>query len=210
MIFSRKTRKSRVGRGALGVIALLLVSSAVVRLGIGAGQAVARATEADSNPAMTRQNAEMVDVAHLPAAPHENMSDGEISNMVQAFQARETRLAAREIALEDRMAALRVADQQVAAKLVELRAAEEQLRETIALAETASKDDLDRLTRVYESMKPKQAAALFEEMDPNFAAGFLGRMRPEAAAQIMAGLSPQAAHMFSVVLAGRNASVPKQ
>jgi len=35
-------------------------------------------------------------------------------------------------------------------------------------------------------------------------------MRPEAAAAIMAGLTPQAAHTFSVVLAGRNANVPKE
>jgi len=84
------------------------------------------------------------------------------------------------------------------------------LRETIALAESASDNDLDRLTKVYESMKPKQAAALFEQMNPNFAAGFLGRMRPEAAAMIMAGLSPEAAHSFSVVLAGRNANVPRE
>ncbi len=54
-------------------------------------------------------------------------------------------------------------------------------------------------------MKPKRAAALFEQMDARFAAGFLARMRPDAAAAVMAGLSPEAAHMFSVVLAGRNA-----
>jgi len=35
-------------------------------------------------------------------------------------------------------------------------------------------------------------------------------MRPEAAAAIMAGLSAEAAHLFSVVLAGRNANVPRE
>ena len=69
----------------------------------------------------------------------------------------------------------------------------------------AAEDDLAGLTRVYETMKPKDAAALFERMDARFAAGFLARMRPEAGAGIMAGLSPEAAHAISVVLAGRNA-----
>lgn len=46
-------------------------------------------------------------------------------------------------------------------------------------------------------------------MDPGFAAGFLGRMRPEAAAGIMTGLSPETAYTISVVLAGRNADVPR-
>jgi len=130
--------------------------------------------------------------------------------MLTAFSEREERIASREVALKDRMHALQIADEAVTRKLTELSEAEEQLRATIALAETAAEDDLDRLTRVYENMKPKQAAALFEEMDPNFAAGFLARMRPESAAAVMAGLSPEAAHLFSVVLAGRNADVPRE
>ena len=134
----------------------------------------------------------------------------DLQAMLEAFQSREARIEEKEAAIRDRMHALRIADEQVTEKLAQLTKAETQLRETIALAETAAEDDLDRLTRVYETMKPKQAAALFEEMDPNFAAGFLGRMRPEAAAAIMAGLSPEAAHLYSVVLAGRNAGVPKE
>ena len=109
------------------------------------------------------------------------------------------------LALEDRMQALAIANEAAAARLAELAAAEDSLRRTLAIAETAAEDDLAGLTRVYETMKPKDAAALFERMDARFAAGFLARMRPEAGAGIMAGLSPEAAHAISVVLAGRNA-----
>ena len=130
--------------------------------------------------------------------------------MLAAFNSREARIDAQEMAIENRMQALKLADAEVARKLDELVQAESDLRDTLALADTAAEGDLDKLTKVYETMKPKQAAALFEEMDPNFAAGFLGRMRPEAAASIMAGLSPEAAHLYSVVLAGRNANVPKE
>lgn len=210
-------RTGRPARSVLAVIAGLLIASALVRLGGGAGQAVALVTDSEPEEMMQESMGDEGDEGKsLPsdAAMAQNfpteMSTSEVSDMVAAFQAREARLAAREAALEDRMTALRVADQQITAKLEKLEAAEAQLRETIALAETASKDDLDRLTLVYENMKPKQAAALFEEMDPNFAAGFLGRMRPEAAADIMAGLSPASAHLFSVVLAGRNANVPQE
>lgn len=103
------------------------------------------------------------------------------------------------------MQALAIANEAAAARLAELAAAEDSLRRTLAIAETAAEDDLAGLTRVYETMKPKDAAALFERMDARFAAGFLARMRPEAGAGIMAGLSPEAAHAISVVLAGRNA-----
>ena len=194
-----KTKRRRgKQRGSLLFIASLLVASAVLRFGDNAGQAFAKGPEAQA----------------LAEKSAQSMSDGaqgsaDFEAMLTAFQEREARIEKKEASIRDRMHALKIADEQVSEKLEELAAAEKKLRDTIALAETAAKDDLDKLTRVYETMKPKQAAVLFEEMDPNFAAGFLGRMRPEAAAAIMAGLSPEAAHLYSVVLAGRNANVPK-
>ena len=93
--------------------------------------------------------------------------------------------------------------------MAKLAAAEEKLNETLARADGASEADLTRLTDVYQSMKPKDAAALFATMAPEFAAGFLGRMRPEASAAILSGMSPENAYTISVILAGRNANVPK-
>lgn len=193
---AKKKKKSARVRGSLFVIAGLLLASAALRIGIGAGQAIAR----DPDPVNLVAQAGPVD---CPATE-------DFEAMLAAFKAREARIDAREKAIEDRMHALKLADAEVARKLDELTIAEEQLRDTLSLADNAAEGDLDKLTKVYETMKPKQAAALFEEMDPNFAAGFFGRMRPEAAASIMAGLSPEAAHLYSVVLAGRNANVPKE
>ena len=193
----KTSKKKRSGqKGSLFVIATLLISSAVLRIGDGAGQAFAKGPD----------KSEIASTAKGMAC--ETTED--MQAMLTAFKAREAKIEEKEAAIRDRMHALRIADEKVTQKLVELSEAETKLRDTIALAETAAEGDLDRLTRVYETMKPKQAAALFEEMDPNFAAGFLGRMRPEAAASIMAGLSPEAAHLYSVVLAGRNANVPKE
>lgn len=196
----KKQRRRRApGRGALVAISALLIGSALIRLGDDAGQAFAKVSD---EPAETH--------AHTEPSGNPGRTPEELQRMLDAFREREARIASQEIAIQDRMQALKFANREIERKLVELTAAEEALRETIALADTAAESDLDRLTRVYENMKPKQAAALFEEMDPNFAAGFLGRMRPEAAAAVMAGLSPEAAHTFSVVLAGRNADVPTE
>lgn len=197
----KKPRKMRraSGRGTLIVISALLLGSAILRLGNDAGQALARAPDAVEVSALTPMP------VGAGCEPPEDLK-----MLLQAFGERESRIEVREAAIRDRMHALTIADEEITAKLAKLQQADAQLRETISMAETASENDLDRLTRVYESMKPKQAAILFEEMDPNFAAGFLGRMRPEAAANIMAGLSPEAAHVFSVVLAGRNADVPSE
>lgn len=186
---ARNHRRGRT-RGTLTLIAALLMASAFVRLGEGVGHAMARADELVSPDVGSHTDCEKPEDLQL---------------LLDELQAREVSLEKREMALEDRMGALALADRQIDRKFDELAEAEDRLRRTLAIAETAAEDDIERLTRVYETMKPRQAAALFEKMDARFAAGFLARMRPEAAAEIMTGLTPEAAHMFSVVLAGRNA-----
>lgn len=183
--------KRRAGRGTLHIIGGLLIASALVRIGAHAGPAVAN--EAEDVP-----------------APPPAVAEPDTSALLSALQAREARLAEREGQLRDRMQAMRVAEIEIEDKLNALRAAEEALSATIAQADSAATTDLTQLATVYENMKPKEAAALFEEMPPQFAAGFLGMMQAEAAALIMTELSPETAYAFSVVLAGRNANVPTQ
>ncbi|GGE47296.1 hypothetical protein GCM10011360_38190 [Primorskyibacter flagellatus] len=177
------------------VVALLLAGSAVLRLGDDAGRAYARVEAAGTEAP--------------PPAPTGCTPPPDIAALLDAFRTREDRITRREAEIADRAQALSVADQAIARKLAALTEAEEKLRATLALADTAAEDDLNRLTAVYQNMKPAEAAALFEEMDPQFAAGFLGRMDPAAAAGVLAGLSPQTAYSVSVILAGRNANVPK-
>lgn len=187
--------KRRTGRGALGVLALLLIASGLLRLGLEAGSAVAQ--EAEPAP-------------EALAAPEQCETPEDMRGTLKMLRERETRLSQREAQILDRMQALKVADREISNRLADLEAAEEDLRELLTIADEAAEGDLARLTAVYESMKPNDAALLFEEMDPDFAAGFLGRMRPDAAAGIMSGLSPQVAYTISVVLAGRNARAPKE
>jgi flagellar motility protein MotE (MotC chaperone) len=133
-----------------------------------------------------------------------------LPDVLAALQAREAEIERRERALAERQRALEIAREEVRANLAALADAEAALRETIALADGAAQDDLDRLTRMYETMKPKEAAALFETMDPTFAAGFIAQMSPAAAGAIMEGLPPEIAYTVSLVLAGRNMDVPSE
>ncbi|MBK0325906.1 hypothetical protein I5535_01225 [Rhodobacteraceae bacterium F11138] len=197
---SKKTRKPRIRSSALLVISILMIGSASMRIMLQAGPALARDSGVD----------EMQDPAPEPGRPDsQNLSTSEdFQALLAAFQQREAVLKSREKQVEDRMKTLEIAQKAIDERLTALKVAERQLSETLSLADSASEDDISALTIVYEKMKAKQSAALFEEMDPQFAAGFLARMKPEAAAEIMAGLSPMAAYSISVVLAGRNASVP--
>ena len=182
-------------KGTLQVVAGMLVFSAVIRIAVGATDAMALSSPTSEQ----HEDSESISADQSPAM-----------DILAALRAREVRLTERESRMADRMQALRVAEQEITQQLVALTRAEEALSDTIALANSASELDLARLTTVYENMAAKDAAALFEQMPPQFVAGFLGMMEPIIAAKVMAGLAPETAYSFSVVLAGRNAHVPTQ
>ncbi len=151
----------------------------------------------------------LVDTASSEVDAHATCeTEEDIARVLSVLQEREATLKQRETNLENRLQALKAAEEQIDLKTQNLIDAEKNLKSTMAMADGAAEKDLTQLTQVYESMKPKQAIPLFAQMDPQFAAGFLGRMRSEVAAQIMAGLDPQKSYAISVILAGRNSNVP--
>lgn len=190
-----KARLRRAGIGALPILAGLMMASGFLRLGDGAGQAIAR---------------EISQIA--TASGEQNTSTpapvDDVAAVLEALEARETRLDEREAAIVRRELVLAETETKIREQMDLMADAEAELDALLKLAESAADDDIARLTTVYENMKPKDAAALFEQMEPQFAAGFLGRMRPEAAASIMAGLAPETAYSVSVMLAGRHANLP--
>ncbi|WP_171131916.1 MULTISPECIES: MotE family protein [unclassified Ruegeria] len=188
--------KPRPRGGVLAVIALLMLGSAAIRVGLEAGPALARGVDPDQ-------------MDPKPEAPASTTA-AELQLLLSELQAREKDLKLREEEIQNTERALEIANDAIETRLVTLEQAEEALRETLSLADKAAEKDLSRLTEVYQNMKPKDAAALFETMDPVFAAGFLGRMPADTAAGVMAGLSPEAAYTISVVMAGRNARAPQE
>lgn len=181
------------GKGTLPLIAGLLLSSVAIRVAIGAGEAVAK-----SEPEFPEPQA----VQSCPVSPAP-------SALLAALQQRSEQLDQEELQLTQRRSALEQMQTEIALQLETLEAAENGLKDTIAVAETAAEADVLQLIAVYEAMKPKEAAPLFSVMEPKFAAGFLSRMAPEAAAGILAGMDPQTALSISVLLASRNALAPK-
>lgn len=179
--------KGRAG-GPLSIVATILVASAFARVFGLSAEAFASS-----------------DAAQVPSSQEAMLNqDAELDQLLQRFAEREQSIKAEEERIAERSAALKQAETELSSKIAELKAAEKQLREVLEIADTAAEDDVARLTAVYESMKPKDAAKVFDEMNPDFAAGFMSRMKPDAAAAIMAGLPSQSAYAISVVLAGRH------
>jgi len=179
---------TRAGGRVLVILAVILASGGALRLGVGVGGAMANNAKESTAP------------LNCPVPP---------AALASALSAREAQVKAKEDAVAQRLSALNLADQAITKRMDELKAAEEDLKQTIAIADGASEKDLTQLTAVYEAMKPADAAALFATMAPEFAAGFLGRMQAPLAASILAGMKPDKAYEVSVLLAGRNANAPK-
>ncbi len=181
-------------RGVLGIVVMMLIASGMLRLGM-VGYAVAKETTIlESKPDDLSGDA--------PKYP-ENFA-----KMLDMIEKRTIDLDRKEMALLDREQALDIARKSLDRDLKSLIDAEERLKATINQVDGAAAQDVDRLTAVYQSMKPKMAAAVFEQMDPDFAAGFLAQMNSDAAANIMSELPSELAYAISVVLAGRNANAP--
>lgn len=183
-------------RRPLLTIGALFVASAIIRLGGGITDALAR--EEQARPTLAPNRA-----THASCEPVDERS------LLAALQARQKRIEHKEAFIRDKMHALELAEQAITEKLGRLKTAETSLRKMLSIADEAAENDLAQLTATYEKMKPKSAAALFEKMPAAFAAGFLFRMKPEAAAGVLAGMSPESAYELSMILASRHANTPR-
>ncbi|MEM8880898.1 MAG: hypothetical protein AAGC82_09885 [Pseudomonadota bacterium] len=181
-------------RGILAALTLIFAGSGALRL----GEFDAAFAAGDDD----MMDQEMFDISDSPNVASVEAALAAIAGRAEALDARETAIAERQSRLD-------AAEALIAERLAELEAAEVRLDALLATTDTAAASDVEQLITFYETMGPDDAAELFAEMDPTFAAGFLARMRPESGAGILAELSPDQAYAISIVLATRNADVPR-
>lgn len=196
--------KRQTAGPVLTPLALTFLLAGLLRLGAGIGTAMAE------GPELPAQQSAALSGTPTATTPLPETWDSATSAaiLVQMTQ-REQALRLREASLSERENLLEAAAERLGQQIDALERAEQALAATMALADRAAEADIERLVRVFESMKPDEAARVFTEMDPAFAAGFLARLPPDAAAAVMAGLEPQQAYLLSTIVAGRNALVPR-
>lgn len=130
--------------------------------------------------------------------------------LLAAIREREAQLDAEAARLADRAQNLNVAEAKLAEQLDAFEKAQRNLEETLAMADKAAERDIDRMTKVYEAMKPDDAARIIERMDVSFAAGLMARMRPEIAADVLSGMEPDSAYAVTLTITSRNSAVPTE
>ncbi len=133
-------------------------------------------------------------VLDMPADPF-SMTDEEI-DLLQALAERRRELDRRAHELEQREILLRAVEQRIEEKVGGLRALLKQ-------QEQQTDDQYTSLVKIYESMKPKDAARIFEEMDLAVLMPVVERMKERKTAPILAKMSPGRARAITTQLAQR-------
>lgn len=122
------------------------------------------------------------------------------SALYQQLQGRREQLDKRAHELDEREALLRVAEQRVDQKVKEMEALRGQLQTMVEQIGGAQAAQIENLVKIYEIMKPKEAAKIFESLDMPIVLGVLQKMKPARASAIMAEMTPVKAKDITTAL----------
>jgi flagellar motility protein MotE (MotC chaperone) len=182
---------------------LLLVKSAVlVRAAV---PAAAHATPAEpAKPAAAAQELPAPPSTVAPAAPiacaAPPVSDDE-RKLLLDLRHRSAELDARGAGLAAREGVLAAAEKRIGARVVELTSLQQRL-ESLNTARKAREDaNWQGLVKLYEAMKPRDAAAIFNDLDKNVLVQVLDRMNERKAAPVLAAMQPERARQVTAELA---------
>jgi flagellar motility protein MotE (MotC chaperone) len=125
-----------------------------------------------------------------PEAP--TISDSERAVLLELRQRRQE-LDARETALATRESVLGAAERKVAARVEELQALQNQLQNLDASRHEHDEAGWQGLVKLYENMKPRDAATIMNELDMPVLLQVLDRMKEAKAAPILSAMKPDKA-----------------
>ena len=155
---------------------------------------------AENKPAETAQPAAP---APVPAPTKTaNFTPAEVE-VLQSLAERRRQLDLRGREIEAQEALLKAAERRVQEKIAELKKLEATIGGLIRQHDEQSEEQLKSLVKVYENMKPKDAARIFEELEMAVLLDVVERMKEAKIAPILASMDPGKAKSVTVELATR-------
>ncbi len=121
-------------------------------------------------------------------------------DLLQQLSARREELARREQELEVRLGILLAAEARIDGKVQDLKALQATIEELIKTHADQEESKLQSLVKIYENMKPKDAARIFEDLDLEVLLSVAERMKERKLAPILAGMNPEKAREVTVEL----------
>ena len=183
-----------------------IVDGAILVAGARAQQAPAAAPAApvaageEAAPALSPRAASVADSARRLVAEDPTLLTQEEIDLLQQLATRRTQLDARERELETRVGMLRAAEARIDRKVTELKDLQGAIEKLIG--QHGEQEDLKfrSMVKIYENMKPKDAARIFEDLDLEVLLTVAERMKERKLAPIMAQMNPEKAREITVEL----------
>lgn len=136
--------------------------------------------------------------AAIPAEPP--VSDSERALLLD-LRGRRAELDARDAALAARAAVVAAAEQRLAARVDELASLQRRLEALETGRHERDEANWRGLVRLYETMKPRDAAVIFNDLDLQVLLPVLDRMKESRAAPVLAAMQPERARQVTAELA---------
>ena len=136
----------------------------------------------------------------MPAPPPPAVSAGERTVLLE-LRRRRDELDAREATVTTREATLAAAELRINARVGELQSLQKKLEDLEQAREQRDDAAWQGLVKLYESMKPREAATIFNDLDMNVLLGVVDRMKDAKAATVLAAMQPDKAREVTTKLA---------
>src|SRR6202012_4485213 len=129
----------------------------------------------------------------VPSMPSTNVSPDDDSSpaemeVLKQLSHRRDELDKRAHDLDTREALIKVGEQRVDQKIKEMESLRVQLQTMVDQINGAQQAQVDNLVKIYETMKPADAAKIFETLDMPVLLGVIQRMKPKSTAPILAAM----------------------
>lgn len=131
-------------------------------------------------------------------------SDAEVE-VLETLASRREELDKRARELDQQALLLKATENRVDEKLAEMNALRDELEALLQKQTAEQQQRLDKLVKIYENMKPKDAAGIFDELELDVLLGILDRMSERKSAPIIAAMDPVKARIISLKLAEQKA-----
>ncbi len=158
---------------------------------------------AEASPAAPSSNAapQPPEAPQAPAAAPDDPST--VMDLMRELADKRTKLEQRAKTLDEREALLRVAEERMAQKVTEMETLRGQVQGMLSQLSSGQQAQIENLVKIYEKMKPKEAARIFETLDMPILLSVMQRMKPATAASIMADMPPEKAKDLTQALTKR-------
>lgn len=161
---------------------------------------------AQTGAAANEEHGERTGKAHGWFDPSQ-VTDSELE-VLQKLADRRAELDRRQQEIDTRAHLLQATENRIDAKIAELKGIQQTVDSLLKRHDKQKEEQLRSVVKIYENMKPKDAARIFEQLDMTVLLDVIERMREQKAAPVLANMSPDKAKAVTALLAERRA-LPK-